>query len=152
MKKLILCLLLLSNALALENNLNQEAEFEKWYEKELFINKKDFGFCLCVSEFYKDQNLPKEIKEAYKAFNSAEIIDPGEMDYFLDFIKTSINNFMPNFKHPERYPKKWYFLACLGMYNSKEYEDMILRKGKYEQKYKGFLQKWRDELDRMEKQ
>lgn len=147
MKKLILCLLLLSNALALENNLNPEEEWKSVYEqrlKETLGIKKNLGFCLCVDEFYENQNLPKEIKEAYKAFNSAEFIEGGEIDYFLDFIETNINNFMPIFKHPENYPKKWYFVACLKMYNSQEYEDMILRKGKYAQKYEEFYQRWHD--------
>ncbi|TLD84231.1 hypothetical protein [Helicobacter sp. MIT 05-5294] len=101
------------------------------WEKHILVSRKNLGFSLCVKEFYKNQNLPEEIEQAELAFSSIDVSDPDDKERFLSFIKANINKYMPKFKHPEIYPTKWYFVACLNMYNAKEYEDMILRKGRY---------------------
>lgn len=97
------------------------------WDKKVFISRKNLGFTLCLKEFYKD--LPSEIANADRLFDLIELTDPDDKERFLDFIRSRIDSYIPNFKRPELYPKHWYFVACLNMYNSKEYEDMIQRKG-----------------------
>ncbi|STP07414.1 hypothetical protein [Helicobacter fennelliae] len=108
--------------------LGSESSDTEW-DKHRFISRKNLGFTLCLKEFYKD--LPNEIVNADRLFGVIELADPDDKKRFIDFITTNINSYIPHFKYPELYPKNWYFVACLNMYNSQEYEDMIQRKGKY---------------------
>lgn len=123
MKKIVILAVLVCSFL-----FGDDWDDDYWKERS-FMNKKNLGFALCVKTFYKD--LPSEIADADRAFNSIEFIDPDDPERILKFIHANIDRYIPNFKHPESYPKKWYFVACLNMYNSEEYEDMIRRKGKY---------------------
>lgn len=108
--------------------LGSESSDTEW-DKHRFISRKNLGFTLCLKEFYKD--LPNEIVNADRLFGVIELADPDDKKRFIDFITTNINSCIPHFKYPELYPKNWYFVACLNMYNSQEYENMIQRKGKY---------------------
>ena len=108
--------------------LGGESSDAEW-DKHRFISRKNLGFTLCLKEFYKD--LPSEIADADKLFGVIELADPDDKERFADFVRVRIQSYIPQFKYPELYPKNWYFVACLNMYNSKEYEDMIQRKGKY---------------------
>lgn len=108
--------------------LGSESSDAEW-EKHVFTSRKNLGLTLCLKEFYKD--LPSEIANADMLFGLVELADPDDKERFRKFIRNKIDSYMPNFKHPDIYPKRWYFVACLSMYNSKEYEDMIQRKGKY---------------------
>ena len=108
--------------------LGGESSDTEW-DKHRFISRKNLGFTLCLKEFYKD--LPNEIVNADRLFGVIELADPDDKKRFIEFITTNINSYIPQFKYPELYPNNWYFVACLNMYNSQEYEDMIQRRGKY---------------------
>lgn len=107
-------------------------EWEEW-QKKLFVTQKNIGLAFCISEFYKDQKLPKAIEEGWRAFSSSEYMNRERIDEIFAFVKANINDYIPQFKPDGLYAEHqpWYFVACLNMYNSKEYEDMIQRKGKY---------------------
>lgn len=123
MKKLVIVMVLVCSFL-----FGSELSDIEW-DKKVFISKKNLGFTLCLKTFYK--NLPNEIANADRLFGLIELSDPDDKKRFLNFIYSKIDSYIPKFKQPELYYEHWYFVACLNMYNSKEYEDMIQRKGKY---------------------
>ncbi|RDU61940.1 hypothetical protein CQA53_09675 [Helicobacter didelphidarum] len=121
MKRILLIMLVVSHCIYASDRDNAE------WEEFVFVTKKNLGFSLCVREFYKDSNLPLGIAESPNAFNSIEIVNPHDGNNILIFIKNNIHRYLPQFKNEKFYAKyqPWYFVACLDMYNSKEYEDMI---------------------------
>lgn len=121
MKKLLIFLIFSIFATSSESIDDDDKERE--YAK--FINKKNLGLAICINEFY--ENLPKEIKDGYKAFNNIEAVNPRDGYFLKNFIKKNITNYLPNFKDIEQYEKyqPWYYIACINMYNDKKYEDFV---------------------------
>lgn len=125
MKKLVLIFFLLSSTLSClaDNKINNQASIKKTDTYSVAQrNLKRFGLAHCISKFHRGDIIPKDIELSKSTYFEGANLSYEAFNELRDYIEKTIPK---NMLYTPLDMDPMYFLSCVDMYDSPEYQDLV---------------------------